>query len=230
MTLPREPIWAVVPIKNFSRAKTRLSPVFGPALRERFALAMADHVLAAIRESGVANRLCLLSDEASPRLGELALRHGAVAMLDHDVAAGPCGLNDAIKGVAAIARYLGTAALLIVHADLPLLTSDALRLLLRSWSDLQGRNRVALAPSKDGGTSLLLTGQAHTFGYSFGPDSHALHLEECTRQGRSFTSIDLPATRLDIDTPDDLECLRAAAGSGLCCPRTTAKFAELGFL
>lgn len=230
MTSSPEPVWAVVPIKSFARAKTRLSPALCPALRERLALAMADHVLATLRNSEVADRLCLLSDEPSPRFNELACRYGALPMLDGDVAAGDGGLNDAVKGVAATARNCGAAALLVVHADLPLLTSDTLRLFLRSWRDLRGRDRVALARSKDGGTSLLLAGHPHTFGYSFGPDSHALHIEECLRKVRSFASIDLPAARLDIDTPDDLERLRVATRSGLCCPRTIAMVTEMGLL
>lgn len=230
MTSPPEPVWAVVPVKSFARSKTRLSPALCPALRERLALAMADHVLATLRKAHVADRLCLLSDEASSRFNELAWRHGALPMLDQDVAAGAGGLNDAVKGVARIARNLGAAALLVVHADLPLLTSDALRLLLRSWRDLQGPDRVALARSKDGGTSLLLAGHPHTFGYSFGPDSHAAHLNECIRQVRSFASIDLPAARLDIDTPEDLERLRVAIRSGLCCPPTIAMATGLGLL
>lgn len=230
MTFSPEPVWAVVPIKNLARAKTRLSPVLGPALRERLALAMAEHVLATLRKSGVANRLCVLSDEASPRFSELALRHGALPMLDPDVAARGAGLNGAIEGVAAIARNLGAAALLVVHADLPLLTPGALRRFLRSWSGLQGSNRVALACSKDGGTSLLLAGHPHTFGYRFGPGSHSLHIESCIRQGRSFASIDLPSARLDIDTPDDLEGLCLATRSGLCCPHAAAMVGALGLL
>jgi hypothetical protein len=126
MTLSPEHVWAVVPLKCFAQAKARLAPALTPADRQRLAFAMADDVLATIRASGVAKQLCLLSDQASAAANELAACHGALALLDHDVAAAP-GLNEAIGGVAAVAVQQGASALLVVHADLPLLSADALR-------------------------------------------------------------------------------------------------------
>jgi 2-phospho-L-lactate guanylyltransferase len=221
MTLSPERVWAVVPVKCFAQAKARLSPALGPADRQRLALAMADDVLGTIRASGVADRLCLLSDQVSAATNELAARHDALALLDHDVAAAP-GLNAAIGGVAAIAGLHGADALMVVHADLPLLSADALRQLLQAWRTLSGPQRVVLSRSKDGGTSLLLVEHPQAFTYQFGPDSHARHLAECRRRACAAATAELHSAMLDIDTPDDLERLRQAARSGPCGAHTAA--------
>jgi 2-phospho-L-lactate guanylyltransferase len=229
MTLSAEHVWAVVPIKCFAQAKARLAPALAPADRQRLAVAMADDVLGAIRASGVADRLCLLSDQTSAATDELAARHGALALLDREVAATP-GLNAAIGGVAAMANRYGADALLVVHADLPLLTADALRQLLQTWRALRGAQRVVLTRSKDGGTSLLLAEHPHDFTYRFGPDSHARHLDECSRRRCMTTSAGLHSALLDIDTPDDLDRLRQAARSGPCGAHTAAMVGELSLL
>jgi 2-phospho-L-lactate guanylyltransferase len=221
VTLSPEPIWAVVPVKGFIQAKGRLSAALGPAERQRLALVMAEDVLGTIRRSGVADRLCLLSDQDCATTNELAVRHGALRLLDHEVAAIP-GLNAAIGGVAAQAGACGAAALLVVHADLPLLTCDALRQLVHTWRALRGQQRVVLARSKDGGTSLLLAEHPQVFTYRFGPDSHARHLDECGRRGCAVATAELHSALLDIDTPDDLASLRLAARSGHCGPHTAA--------
>jgi len=218
-----ERVWAVVPAKCFAQAKARLSPALAPGDRQRLALAMADDVLGTIHASGVADRLYLLSDQDSPATSELAARHGAYALLDHEVAAAP-GLNEAIGGMAALANTHRAEALLVVHADLPLLTCDALRQLMDTWHALSGPQRIVLARSKDGGTSLLLAEHPQAFTYRFGPGSHALHLDECARRGCTAFTAELPSALLDIDTADDLERLRAAARSGRGGWRTAAGF------
>ena len=87
-----------------------------------------------------------------------------------------------------------------------------------------------LARSKDGGTSLLLAEHPQAFTYRFGPDSHARHLDECSRRGCTAATAELPSAMLDIDTPDDLERLRQAALSGPCGAHTAALVGGLALL
>lgn len=219
-------IWAVVPIKSFALAKARLSPVLCPDDRQRLALAMADDVLGAIRAAGMVDRLCLLSDQDSRAASELAARHGAYALKDQEIGDAP-GLNAAIQGTAALASANGAGALLIVHSDLPLLTADALLDLMQMWQALRGPQRVVLARSRDGGTNLLLAERPASFAYRFGVGSYALHRDECARRGCTVAAADSASTSLDIDTPDDLECLRLAVKAGLCGSHTAALIGEL---
>lgn len=226
MNSSSEVVWAVVPIKSFAQAKTRLSPVLSPYDRQRLACAMADDVLSAIRASGRADLLCILTDHSSPAVDELARRHGARALLDSHVAAAP-GLNAAIAGVAEMAHSEGADSVLVVHSDLPLLTAKALDLIMHKWHTLRGPQRAVLTRSKDGGTSVLLVNQATSFSFRFGAGSYAAHRAECARLDRTVASIEQLSTSLDIDTPDDFELLRIAAQAGRCGPQTTALMTAL---
>lgn len=185
---------------------------------------MADDVLAALCESHVAERLLVLSD--SPSVHDFAAHRGLGWYDDARVAAAP-GLNRGIAGVAMEASAGGATALLIVHADLPLLTADAIRQVVRSWRALAGSQRVALARSSDGGTNMLLVERPQDFDYQFGVHSHARHLDECVRRGCTVASLTLPTIALDIDTPDDFAQLEKAASEGHCGPHTAAFLADI---
>jgi 2-phospho-L-lactate guanylyltransferase len=226
MNSSSEVVWAVVPIKSFAQAKTRLSSVLPPDDRQRLACAMADDVLSAICASGKADLLCILTDHGSQAVDELARRHGALALLDLQVASAP-GLNAAIAGVANLAHSKGADTVLVIHSDLPLLNANTLDLIMQKRDTLQGPKRAVLARSKDGGTSVLLVNQATSFGYRFGADSYAAHRAECTRLEYTVASFEQLSTSLDIDTPDDFELLRLAAQAGRCGPRTTALMTAL---
>lgn len=226
MNSSTEVVWAVVPIKSFSQAKTRLSSLLKPDDRQRLACAMADDVLSAIRASGVADLLCILTDRGSPTIDELAMRYGALALLDRQVAAAP-SLNAAIAGVAELAHAKGADTVMVVHSDLPLLNATALVNVMQTWHSLPASRRAVLARSKDGGTSVLLVNHAKSFAYQFGAGSFALHRAECARLEHTIATIEQLPTVLDIDTPDDFELLRLAAQAGRCGPHTTALIAAL---
>lgn len=223
MSSQPDPIWAVVPIKCFSSAKGRLAPILAPPIRARLARAMAEDVLLALREAKVARRLCVLSDAAS--VGVFAAQNGA-HWLDERRFSGAPGLNAGIQGAAKAAQTAG-AALLVVHADLPLLTADAIRQVADAWRALTGEQRVVLARSCDGGTNILLAERPAAFTFRYGAGSHALHHDECVRRQRAVATVELPGTALDIDSSSDFERLKQAARAGRCGPRTAALLGEL---
>lgn len=217
-------IWAVVPVKDFAMAKSRLAAVLSPAARAGLARAMAEDVMSALQSANVAQHVCLLSDSAAVQ--PLAARNGAVWLHERTVATAP-GLNAAITGAARAAVARGATALLVVHADLPLLTASALTHVLDTWRDLSGTGRVALARSRDGGTNICLAERPDAFTYHYGAGSHALHVDECVRQHRAVANVEMPATALDVDTVDDLEMLKDAARANACSSSTAAFLAEI---
>ncbi|MEX3957419.1 2-phospho-L-lactate guanylyltransferase [Trinickia sp. EG282A] len=217
-------IWAVVPVKDFAMAKSRLAATLSSAARAELARAMSEDVISALQSAKVAEHVCVLSD--SPAVQQLAARNGAV-WLDERTVAGAPGLNAAIAGAARVAAARGATALLVVHADLPLLTASALTRVLGTWSNLSGKGRVVLARSRDGGTNICLAERPDAFTYHYGTNSHALHVDECVRQHRVVANVEMPATALDVDTADDLEILRAAARTNACSPHTAAFLAKI---
>lgn len=217
-------IWAVVPVKEFARAKGRLAQALGPAMRARLARAMAEDVLSAMQHADVAERLCVVSDSLAGR--DLALHRGAT-WFDEGRVAAASGLNGAVAGVASAAESRGATALLIVHADMPLLTPADIQHVVATWRALADGQRVVMARSRDGGTNILLVERPQSFNYHYGPGSHARHLAECARRGCVAASVDLPGAALDIDTEADFECLVAAAEERRCGGRTAALLDEI---
>jgi 2-phospho-L-lactate guanylyltransferase (CobY/MobA/RfbA family) len=91
------------------------------------------------------------------------------------------------------------AAWMVVHADLPLLRPADLAPVVEH---LESGGR-AIAPSSDGGTSLL--GASDPMPTSYGPGSFHRHLVRLGPGVRVFVSLGLA---LDLDTVSDLEAAR----------------------
>ncbi|PMS24486.1 2-phospho-L-lactate guanylyltransferase [Paraburkholderia rhynchosiae] len=212
-------IWAVVPIKDFASGKSRLAAALSPVARAQLACAMAEDVLAALHTAQVAQHVCVLSDSAA--VSTLAVRNGATWLDEKTVAATP-GLNSAVAGAARVAAADAATALLVVHADLPLLTANAIQRVVDTWRHLPDTGRVVLARSRDGGTNILLAERPEEFTYHYGAGSHARHVDECARLHRVVANVEMPATVLDVDTLDDLEMLKDAARAGTCGSHTAA--------
>jgi 2-phospho-L-lactate guanylyltransferase len=204
---------AVVPIRSLTGGKTRLAGVLSPEARAALTRRMFRGVVAAALASGSVKVVAVVSPD--PAALDLA------ATLDPAVIPVPQspetpGLNAAIaEGVGFAARH-GAAAALILFGDLPLLTGDDVRNLVRRDSP------VVLAPDRHGtGTNALMlrlgTGpdDGRDFAFHFGPDSYAKHVDEAHRLGLDVATSLSAGTALDLDTPDDLRRVLGAEASVL---------------
>jgi 2-phospho-L-lactate guanylyltransferase len=91
---------------------------------------------------------------------------------------------------------------IIIHGDLPLVTSQDLELLAAA-----PEGEIAIAPDRHGtGTNAisLPLPAAKGFSFAFGPDSFALHNAEAGRLGLKIEEIHSPGLSRDVDEPDDL--------------------------
>ena len=115
-------------MKSMDRAKGRLSGVLDAAGRRALAQQMLEHVLATLREAGLANV--------------------QVASADN----GTGDLNADVAAAARRAEQQGARELLLVMADLPYLTAADIAALIEA-----GRTSdIVIAEAKDGGTNALL--------------------------------------------------------------------------
>lgn len=94
--------------------------------------------------------------------------------------------------------------LLILHADLPLATPEALHELLAAGA---ATDSVVLVRSRDGGTTAMRLRPPGRFALQYGRHSFDRHVAAAQAAGLSVTPIDIPALALDIDTVDDLHTL-----------------------
>ena len=187
--------WALVPVRAFASAQTRLGRLMSHERRVQFAKKMFDHVLDVLLAMGLGG-VAIVTD--SPSLADHVRDRGAKALLDPPDA----DLAKAVDvGLATLARHGATAAVVLM-ADLPrLATSDVSQLV-----DLLAQNPVVLAPDRDGGsTNALAVSPPDLMPTSFGfPDSLARHQASARRHHAPPLVCRMPNLALDVDSAADI--------------------------
>jgi 2-phospho-L-lactate guanylyltransferase len=206
------PASIVVPIRSLSDGKTRLSPVLDPAERSALTREMLERVVrAALRTVSQAAVVVISPDPDA--LAEVGRIDPSIRLIFQDPERP--GLNPALEQAAAAVRDGGGSTVLILPADLPLISSADIDNLLRRDAP------VVIAPDRHGtGTNALmvrLDAFGEPFVFQFGEGSYGKHHDEAARLGvDAMTAMSL-GTSFDLDTPDDLKALdsmRMTTGRG----------------
>lgn len=189
-------IWAIVPIKPFVRAKSRLAGVLPADQREALAEKMFRHgleVLSATRQ--IAGVMVVSRDTKALAM---AREYGVSTVQE----SGAPELNLALQRACEVVRLQGADGVLIVPADLPLYTADDIEQIVHL-----GRYHMTMviAPDRnDSGTNALLINPPTLIPFSFGIGSFRRHIELAERAGATVKVHHSTRLGLDIDTPDDL--------------------------
>ncbi len=173
-----------IPIRSFSGAKVRLVPALDGKQRAALARRLAAHTVDVARACG---DVAVVT--ASAEVADWAKSIGVRVVTE-----GGSGLDAAAGSFVADA---GRRPWAVLHADLPLLAAGELARALRA-ADLIG---ACVAPSSDGGTSLLAAQGAFEFAY--GPGSFHRHL----RFRPDAAVVVAPGLAVDVDRPADLTVL-----------------------
>jgi len=196
-------IWAIVPAKFGRSAKERLAPVLSPDPRESLAKSMLVDVLRALEGCSVVERTLVVSrDETALSLARAA---GAEGLRE----TGRAGLNASVREAIAYCMGRGATGVVIAMGDLPLLEAPDVATAVARLPE----RGVVLLPSADGtGTNVVAARPVDLLRPEFGPGSLARHLAQTRRRKLETVVHECPGAALDVDTPADLERLRAAAG------------------
>ncbi len=190
----------LVPVKALAEAKGRLAPWLNPIERRLLVVAMLEDVVAALQAViGLGRPVVISPDREIWRRAE-AMRCRVVEEEPggHGEEPGAQGLNRSLRRAATGLDAPG--GLLVVAADLPLASADAIARVIRADAGAT----VVVVPSRDGaGTNVLAWRDAASFAPAFGPDSAARHLGV-----PGAARLDERSLALDVDTVEDL---RAAA-------------------
>lgn len=190
-------LWAVVPAKRFAHAKTRLTPLFTSDERRVLAGEMLADVLSVLTRARCLGGVIAVTSE--PELVAIARDAGAVVVSDADCK------NTESAAVAAGARRLadmGQDGMLVIPADVPLITVDDVEAIVRRH---RAAPSVTLVPaSKDRGTNALACSPPLAIACHFGDDSLRAHIEAARAAGIEPRIVRLERVGLDIDRPDDL--------------------------
>lgn len=198
--------WALVPLRQLSGGKERLSSRLDPRQRRALVEAMAADVVTALLEVPVRpDRVLLVSEDAE--VAAFARRLG-VGLLKPP-AAGEDPLNAALFAAAGAATAAGAETVLMIHADLPAVHAEALRALLAVHARGGGpRPRATLVSDGAGtGTNCLLLSPPRAMALHFGPGSRSLHREAAADAGVDYREFMHPALGFDIDFPADVDRL-----------------------
>jgi 2-phospho-L-lactate/phosphoenolpyruvate guanylyltransferase len=190
-------IQAIIPVKPFHLAKSRLANVFTPEQRVACSTWMLMHTLECLRAAAEIEAVIVISrDPQALTLGE---RFGAMPLLERQP-----GLNPALQQAAAYAD--SSAALLVLPADLPLLTATD----LTQFVHLLGTPpEVILAPDRHcQGTNALLLNPHVGYQFCFGWNSLHAHQEQARRLGMHFQTHQSFNLAFDLDLPEDIEIFR----------------------
>jgi 2-phospho-L-lactate/phosphoenolpyruvate guanylyltransferase len=196
-------IWGLVPVNDFTVAKSRLAGVLDDDARAKFARALCQHVLRVLCASPAVDGVLVLTPSAE--VARLARARGAEVLRDPGSARAPLG--PLVDAALAHLEARGAEAALVLMSDLPRLAP----------SDIQGmaaalaHAELVVAPDRhQRGTNALgvrLRGRGATcFGHE---DSFTRHLAASARV-QVFCSTSLG---FDVDLPEDLALLRAQAPS-----------------
>lgn len=190
--------WAVVPVKSFEEAKSRMSHL-SRARRAELARSLFEHVMDVLAHcSEIAGILVLTNGddvaEAARCLGVDVLRDDGPARLAHIIDAGLAHLSE---------RGMGSA--LVVMSDLPRLEVRAISRLAADMRDHQ----IVIAPDlHELGTNALGMTPPTLMPTCFGNhDSFLRHLAAAGQRGLRHAVCRAPELGLDLDLPADLALL-----------------------
>lgn len=195
-------LWAIVPVKPLRRGKSRLAEVLTQDERADLNRRLLAHTLSTLTALPEIEHVLVISrDQAALAL---ARDFGARTVQEH----GTPHLNTALTRATILARNYATRGVLIVPADLPLITPEDIRAILERAVDPPV---VVVAPDRHReGTNALLVCPTGLIEYEYGPGSFKRHCERAIQAGARLEVCEQPSIALDMDLPEDLELVSEA--------------------
>ncbi len=186
----------VVPFKDPTTAKSRLSPLLDANQRVALAWFLLEQTLTLLQSRFSDTPRLVVTNAPEP------LRDPTGSTVLRETSDG--GLNRALGQAAAWSVEHGYASTLFIPADIAAIDpSDLSYLLARP----RNPRSLHLCPSLDGGTNAFLATPPDAVPFRFGIASCAAHLDAAATAGVKATVHRLPSLARDVDTPEDLAWL-----------------------
>lgn len=194
-------IAALVPVKAFVRSKKRLAGLVPAPERQVLVQAMFRDVLEVLAGTPGLDRVFVVT--ADPDAAALAEDGGAAVLWEAEQRSE----SRSVDWGATECRRMGFPSILVIPADVPLVTRQDLQALLALEREKPG---VVLVPNRDAtGTNGLLRTPPDVIPSRFGFDSFVAHQAEARRAGVPCAVLHLPNLALDVDEPEDLALVTA---------------------
>ena len=193
----------LIPVKRLSESKKRLSGVLGLDERRDLVIFMLSDILNTISSYTAYQTALIGVDDDIKRLAE---KFDVYFLPDPGG-----GLNQSLRYAIRRCLRIGAERVLILPADIPLLTESDLEGISRLSED----HSVIVSPSKDGGTNALMLNPPDVMEPLFGSRSFERHVREASRRRVPLRIYRSPTILMDIDSVEDLKVLLRVGGDKL---------------
>lgn len=198
-------LWAIVPVKPLRRGKSRLSKILSEDERTLLNKNMLMNTLRILSKVKRIDSIMVVSRD--PAALALAREFGARTVLED----GSPELNTALRRAAMVANSYHANEILIIPADLPLLTDSEIEEVLKQSGNPP---EVIICPDRrKDGTNMLYINPAGLIQFNYGVGSFEKHLEQAKNIEARLRIIESPTLGLDLDLPEDLELLKELQSS-----------------
>jgi 2-phospho-L-lactate/phosphoenolpyruvate guanylyltransferase len=189
--------FAIVPVKRFENAKTRLSSMLDTEDRIRLSSLMLEDTLQILSVAPALTQVIIVS--ADKRADEIATKHGAKFLPEEKEK----GVNSAVALADGycIEKEAADATIVIPH-DLPLLDS----IVISKACELAEKEStcIVICPSvRYDGTNMLLRKPPSVIGTFYETDSYNMHVRTAIKLGIPVKPLLSKSLMYDIDTPED---------------------------
>jgi 2-phospho-L-lactate guanylyltransferase len=190
-------LWAIVPVKPLNRNKSRLSSVLSKNERSELNHRLLVQTINTLNSTSEIENILVISRDNKTLA--VARKHGAQTVLEQRGSE----LNVSLERATIVAKTYTTRGVLILPADLPLLTKADITMLLDKVNDPPV---VVIVPDRNHiGTNALVVCPAGLIEYEFGQGSFERHCRRALEEGARLEICELPSLALDMDLPEDLK-------------------------
>ncbi len=190
-------MWLIIPVKKINDAKFRLKSLLNHNQRKQLFLAMLEDVLSAVKSIPEIENISLAT--ICPTAIKIGKKYNA-SILDTFLDEGQ---TEAIKKSAKTLDKNGIKNMLLLPADVPLITETEIRKVIEAH---KSHPMMTIVPARDKrGSNCIALSPPTAVPLSFGPNSYFPHIELARNSELKLNSISLPGIGLDIDTPSDLK-------------------------
>jgi 2-phospho-L-lactate guanylyltransferase len=198
-------IWAIVPVKPLRRGKSRLADTLNEDERAELNSQLLQHTLETLQETPKIEGTLVISRD--PKVLAIANEFDARTILED----GSADLNTALQRATAVAQIYTTNGVLILPADLPLISKEDIMRLIAIWEE--HKRVVVIVPDRHkNGTNALLVSPSGMIEYDYGENSFEKHCNNARAAGAHLEICELPSIELDLDLPEDLNLVAEQIG------------------
>jgi 2-phospho-L-lactate guanylyltransferase len=190
----------LIPVKDLSNAKARLSPLLNADQRATLAQSMIEDVLYTLHSWPARPEIAVVSSDPFTTYTARSLKFRVIEDRENR------GETEAIEMATQVCAKEGVRETLVIPGDIPLMRVWELERIM----EMAPAEGSVMVPAYDGrGTNAILRRPAALFPLRFGNDSFQPHLQSAQGTGLDCIVLDLPGISLDVDTPEDLKQLLA---------------------